>query len=213
MGAHSLRNIGFHFLEQTVTCRKWQDKFRGYRPERAVGSLCLPCDEAYIYVTYLGKHYRLACETGILEKEIEDGSWSPDLFMNEALVIYHLLGDVQDAPSVSGIWCPESELDPVQVRSGNRMDPLMREFAKRCSGHQDVLEQKAVLLGGRRLEKGDAGFEFYPFPFFPVRLIFWEADEDFPAQVQLLVDKNAAQYMHFEAVSCVLADLMTYIIF
>ena len=36
------------------------------------------------------------------------------------------------------------------------------------------------------------------FPFFPLRLRFYDADEEFPAKLQLLWDENTPRYMRYE---------------
>ena len=38
-------------------------------------------------------------------------------------------------------------------------------------------------------------------------MIFWDSDEDFPAQVQVLVDQRVTDYIHFETVGCLISDL------
>ena len=35
-------------------------------------------------------------------------------------------------------------------------------------------------------------------PFFPVLLRFWEADDEFPAQLQFLWDRNSMRYLTYE---------------
>ena len=40
-----------------------------------------------------------------------------------------------------------------------------------------------------------------------IQLIFWDADEDFPAQVQVLVDERITDFIHYETVGCIISDL------
>ena len=37
-----------------------------------------------------------------------------------------------------------------------------------------------------------------PATFFPVLLRFWEADDEFPAQLQFLWDRNSMRYLTYE---------------
>ena len=210
MGYHSFRNIGYRLTDSEAACQKWREKFAGFDPHRASAVLDLPVDAEYIYVTYFGQRYRLRLADGVLEKAVSSSDapdWTEDLFMNEALVLYHLLGDVAEHPKKTGIWCSESDLDPVKIRSGNRTDPLLNGFASDFSGKLQELEDRARRLGGRKIEKGDSSWEFYPIPQIALRLIFWDADEEFPAQVQVMVDSGVTDYMHYEAVGCMIADL------
>ncbi len=206
MGYHSFRNIGYRLTDSEAACTKWREKFRGFDPKTAVSALQLPSDGSYVRITYFGTEYRLRLADGVLEKRIS-GGWTEDLFMNEALVLYHLLGDVCEHPRSTGIWCSEADLDPVKIRSGNRTDPLLNGFAADFSGKIPELEAAAVRLGGTRIEKGDSSWEFHPIPQIAMRLIFWDADDEFPAQTQVMVDSGVCDYMHYEAVGCMIADL------
>ncbi len=48
------------------------------------------------------------------------------------------------------------------------------------------------------MEKGDVAYKLNLFSFLSIILRFWEADEDFPPTMQILVDKNVVDYMHYE---------------
>ena len=50
-------------------------------------------------------------------------------------------------------------------------------------------------LGEEKLKR-NVGYELALFPFLPLSLCFWESDEDFPASLQILTDKNILDYMH-----------------
>ena len=63
-------------------------------------------------------------------------------------------------------------------------------------------------LGGEKREKGDTAYELQMFSFLPMVLRFWDADEDFPSSLQLLVDKNILDYMHFETTMFALGHLL-----
>ena len=41
-----------------------------------------------------------------------------------------------------------------------------------------------------------------------IQLVYWDADEDFPAQVQVMFDEHATDYIHFETSGCIVADLL-----
>ena len=46
------------------------------------------------------------------------------------------------------------------------------------------------------------------FPQVKIRLIFWDADEDFSAQTQILVDSRITDYVHLETTGCIVSDLL-----
>ena len=54
---------------------------------------------------------------------------------------------------------------------------------------------------GEKLElKGDVAAKLYPFAFLPVIIQYWEADEEFPANLKFMFDENILDYMHFETI-------------
>ena len=46
------------------------------------------------------------------------------------------------------------------------------------------------------------------FSFLPVIVRFWDSDEEFPATLQLLADKNILDYMHYETLMFALSYLL-----
>ena len=64
-----------------------------------------------------------------------------------------------------------------------------------------------VLCYSKELKKGDVAFELELFPFLPVIIRFWEADDEFPANLQILVDRNILDYMHYETLMFALTHL------
>lgn len=208
MGLHAYRNIGFSFTESEHTCEGWRKKFTGFDPSRAAEVWGFPVEGDTITAECWGIHYRLNCSNGVLEKETEEGKWTEELFMNEALLIYHILGDVSPFPRRSDVWVSESSLDPVRVRSGDRMDPVLQAFSAHFSGKGELLRECCERLGGEPVKQGDRAWQFYPTPLTPVRLVFWEADEEFPAQASIYVKKYITDYMGFEAVGFLSAELL-----
>ena len=41
-----------------------------------------------------------------------------------------------------------------------------------------------------------------------MQLILWDQDEDFPAQVQVLVDQCVTDFVHYETIGCMISDLL-----
>ena len=207
MGFHSYRNIGFSFPDAEATCRQWRAKFSGFDPKGKEAYLTFSQEENFVRLLYFEREYRLNCENGVLEKW--DGTqWTDRLLMNEALAVYYYLGDGTGQIRQPGRWVPESSLDPVCIRSNNRTEPLFLNFAAEFSGRLRELNEKCRLAGGVQDESsGDAAWIFSPFPQIPLKLVFWEKDDEFPAQVKMFVRENATDYVHYEAVSFMIADL------
>lgn len=75
-----------------------------------------------------------------------------------------------------------------QSYSGDR---LVREL----SGGVQTFRRGAELAEGERLEMGDAAYLFDVLPRIRMGVVYWESDEDFPAQAQVLFEDTAPNYM------------------
>lgn len=222
MGFHSYRNIGFSFTDAEASCRKWREKFTGFDPEGREEFLSIRPEQGFVYTKYLECHYRLNCENGVLEKETQEDQadqlpgkedrekWTDQLLMNEALAVYHYIGDSTGFIRQPGNWVPESALDPVSIRSNDRTNPLFNGFARAYSGWMQELDVRCKSAGGcHENSPGDTAWTFYPFPEIPVKVAFWERDEEFPTQVKVFVRENAIDYVHYEALAFMIADIFT----
>ena len=62
-------------------------------------------------------------------------------------------------------------------------------------------------LGGQTVAAGDAAYEFAALPRVPMTIILWQTDEEFPARVQMLVDRGAHRQLPLDAL-LVLANVL-----
>lgn len=204
---HAYQSRGVFFSEYEVVCQQWREEFSGYDPARIARILHLEADESYLYLTYFRCPYRLRLLDGVLERQ-EEEHWSEELYFNESMSIYHLLHYTKDLPVVSGKWVPSHTIDGVVSRNPAVKDPLLFPFEVKYAGKVEELKGACLKAGGKELETGDAAYEFEVFPWIHMRLIFWDQDEDFPAQVQVLVDQCVTDFVHYETVGCMISDLL-----
>lgn len=204
---HAFQSRGVLFSNYEVVCRQWQEEFTGYDPNRIARILHLEADDNFLCLTYFGIPYRLRLADGVLEKQT-DGAWSTELYFNESMAVYHLLHYTKDIPVVSGKWVPSSTIDGVVSRNPAAADPLLAPFALKYTGKTGELREACEKAGGEKLDTGDVSYEFEVFPSVHLRLVFWDADEDFPAQAQILVDQCVTDFVHYETVGCIISDLL-----
>ena len=58
---------------------------------------------------------------------------------------------------------------------------------------------------GKKLPWSDAGYELKAFECIPVRFLFWDGDDEFPAQGNVLFDASATDFIHGESVVTIAA--------
>ena len=81
----------------------------------------------------------------------------------------------------------------------NVLDAAARTF----DGHLAELHRACQALGGRPLKQGDAGYEILAFDCMPLQFVFWDGDDEFPAQANILFDADITDFLHEETVVCV----------
>ncbi len=204
---HAFQNRGVFFSTHEEVCRQWREEFTEYDPERAARILHLKTDEGHLYLTCLGRLYRLRLSDGVLERQ-EGEEWTKELYFNESMSIYHLLHYTRDVPVISGKWVPSHSIDGVISRNPEVRDPLLAPFAAKYEGKTEELKAACLAAGGKAVAAGDAAYEFEVFPQIHLRLVFWDRDEDFPAQVQVLADQCVTDFVHYETLGCMIADLL-----
>ena len=120
--------------------------------------------------------------------------------------IYTLFWYARDGARLTGDFVPFSQLRDAfpygpAFQRGN-LEPLAAAFA----GHGDLLEKALLALHGKKLPTGDVGYEIRPFPCIPMRVLFWDGDEEFSAQANLLFDRSATDFIHAESVVSIASE-------
>jgi hypothetical protein len=77
--------------------------------------------------------------------------------------------------------------------------PLDRVAGKYASDREGFVN-RALELGGRPLDLGDASFELRPLPRVPVTFILWLGDEEFPPRLDLFFDSTCEMHIHLDII-------------
>jgi len=84
------------------------------------------------------------------------------------------------------------------------VDPVAKSFGNSPDG----LIEAAMLLGGKKLDFGQASVEIPAFNLVPITYILW-VDEDLPPSVNILFDETGSNYLNAEGLAN-LAELTTW---
>lgn len=176
-----------------------QQGFLTYDMEKIAREFGLACDERYLYVPFLGQMHRIDRETALPQCDV-GGCWRASGF-HAGMTLFDILTNPYGKPVPSGQWCAHSALNAVRggtMKNELTLDSLPSESAKRFSGNIGRLRQICERLGAIPADKGDYACILPLFPWFSVLLRFWEADEEFPAQLQILWDIRTTRYLRYE---------------
>jgi hypothetical protein len=143
------------------------------------------------YVELLG--LRLDFETGathdlIADKKFHTSRIVPHLYYHSKAKDEGIAGEWVKFNSLSGSWACRYSFDESDI---GRLTAAYTE-------HKENLFTALERLGAKKVDFGDAGFEISFLPMVKVLLVFEDADEEFPASVRLLYDKNSIFYMPHE---------------
>ena len=164
-------------------------------------------DTGYFYTALAGQNCRVGRDTGIVELQQDDGSWSAADF-NAALTVYDLLCYARPEAKPSGEYVSVGQLNSVFTSSAN--SDFYRSYAEWFNDRRELLTAGCRSMGGVPANmKGDAAWLLPMTDFLSMVLQFWEADEEFPASLTLLMDGSILDFMHFETVWYAAAHILS----
>jgi hypothetical protein len=74
------------------------------------------------------------------------------------------------------------------------IQPVANKFGYNLAGFVNSAEK----IGGKKVEHGEAAYEFLIFPRVPVTYLLWTGDEEIPGSANILFDASASEQLHTE---------------
>ena len=108
-----------------------------------------------------------------------------------------LLAYLVDAKNidVTGRWISEKEIPGGSLFFAGPHKMPLDPIASRYGNDPGAFIERAVELGGKPLEYGDASAAFDALPRIPVAFVLWEADDEFPAEVTVMFDETVSKHI------------------
>lgn len=183
----------------------WRLKFLEMDQEELIRKFQLEADEEFLYIIYFSKRFRIDRKTGFIT---EDGK-SPgfDTVMN----IYNTFYYSAAHPVASGNLVAFRQVKRVYPFEAAYRRTIIFRLQELFSGKTEELRKACEALGGTLLPQGDVGYVLPVFPFLNIAVLFWDKDEEFEAQANMLFDSEITEFMHEENVVCVAADAVYYL--
>lgn len=178
--------------------------FLRYDQSAMIRKFDLSHDADALYITFVDRPHRVDRHTGLVTV-VSTGEKAD---FNAAMSIYDLLCDSQPLCHLSHEWVNVASLSAIQGGTLAKSGDLFLISAADFTGQTAALDRACRALHGTPQPKGDVAYQLALFPFLPVLLRFWDADEDFPASLQVLLDKNTLDFIHYETLMYALSHLM-----
>ncbi len=184
-------------------CEYWRGRFLEIdEQELAVKLPELIWQEEHILLTYYGKEYRINRENGRIQ-----GPGSMDSVSCEnQLTIYNLLWYAKEGAHIQNRWVPFRSVRNASPFTSAFTAHVLQPFSETFSGHLEKLHHAAQKLGGIALPQGDAGYQIKAFDCIPVQFFFWDEDDEFQAQSNILFDYGVTDFIHVESTVSIASD-------
>ena len=155
-----------------------------------------------IQVCFLKREYRITLDG------VEPLDGQPVNVNNLSVLLYYLLSKGQGDPENSYILF---ESIPRMISGLGFQNRMMTRPLERKFGNDYVkFSEAAVKLGGIEEESqvGKHLWKFNILPKIPLKIVFYEADDEFPTNIQIMLDKTALQFLEFECLAFMVGCLV-----
>ncbi len=175
-----------------ITLERTRELFLKYDQADMIRRFDLRSDSEFLFLNFLSKEYRICRKTAAIERF--DGVWCP-ADHNDGMTIYDILCDSKPNARIAGLF--ENVWNQRNVSSAPN-GSLFQGTADFFSGKCEQLCAACARLNGIKLPVGDAGYDIPVFKDISMRLLFWDADDEFPANLNLQWDRNIFDFMRYE---------------
>ena len=174
--------------------------FLTYDLKPMIDKLGLEHDNEYVYLTYLNNKYRLNKSTAFIECQNRETSEFTEACYEDAMTIYDLLAYSKEGAAPSGELLQIQNLSRVQNASSYAGEGIYERYGREYADKVEALEEACKALGGEPYGKGDVAMRMPLFKGLYVAISFWEADDEFPPTLNIYVDSNSLDFMHYETI-------------
>ena len=183
----------------------WRLKFLEMDQEKLIRKFQLAADEEFLYIIYFSKRFRIDRKNGFITENGKSPGF--DTVMN----IYNTFYYSAAHPVASGNLVAFRQVKKVYPFEAAYRRTIISRLQELFAGKTEELRKACEALGGTLLPQGDVGYVLPVFPFLNIAVLFWDKDEEFEAQANMLFDSEITEFMHEENVVCVAADAVYYL--
>ena len=180
-----------------------QKSFLRYDQEKLIRKFGLQSDEDYLYLTFFHCSYRIHRKTGSFQRYQKQ--WQDANTFGEVMSILDILCDSREDRFLTGRWVSTQHFGK-HIHTGLleiEKDPLADCFDQNPGSFQKA----CAALGGRPIPGGDEAYAVEVMDGLEIGVLFWGADEEFPAQLRFFWDENAPMYIRYETMHYTLGHL------
>lgn len=130
---------------------------------------------------------------------IEASDGRPTTMEHKSVLAHYIVN--RAAGPLTGEYVPIERLTGLAALSSGPQSHLTKPLEDSFGNNYALFAEAAKKAGGRHEGKSQSGGEqwhFEPLPLMPMRVVFFEADEEFPAEIKVLFDSAATKVVAHE---------------
>lgn len=184
-------------------CEEWQQRFLTMDPAEICRRLPeIAQNEEGLALWHYGRQFMVNRGNGSIRALSDD---KPVKVMPQ-LNIYTLFWYAGKEATLTGSWVPFQALRDASPFEKAFHKGILEPLAATFSGHEELLRHAVEKLKGTILSP--TSYQLQAFSCIPVRINFWDADDEFPAQANLLFDSSATDFNHVESIVTIATEGM-----
>ncbi len=124
----------------------------------------------------------------------------------QAMILYYLL--TADGTPCSGDWISFADLPDGKFYQRAFQGYTGHELARQIGNHLEGFIRVAEEWQAHKIQFAHAAYIFQALPRVPLLVVYWQGDDDFPANFQILFDRSAPHYLPTDAYA-ILGSMLT----
>jgi hypothetical protein len=147
-------------------------------------------------VNFLGREYEISSHG------INPTDGKPVNVNNRSVLAYYLLSKGKSEPTYS--YVPIYNLTGVAITSSTNTKWMTDQLGKTFSEDYATFSETICRLGGvfnGKLKSGGYSWLLEALPKILLQIVYYEGDDEFPCEVQILFDKNSSSFLEFECLA------------
>ncbi|MCL6431107.1 MAG: DUF3786 domain-containing protein [Anaerolineae bacterium] len=182
------------FINLNPALEKARDDFAAGNPEQMAARARVEFDleAGFFKIPFLGVQYIVTFPGGEVQ-----GPREAAVPIEIRILLLHYLTGASGIP-VNGRLISFKELPDGSIYIGPFTQRSINPLKKFFGSNPQAMVEAAGLLGGSRVELGDAAVTIPFFPLIPITYVIWEGDDEFPPSANVLFDSTASAHMATE---------------
>ena len=186
----------------------WRQKFLQMDHAALARRFRLDMDEGFLYLTYFSRPCSIDRRTAKIARLDKPGAV---IGFNQEMNFFNMFHYAVENPVPSGTLVPFRSVKRVYPFEAAYRKTILQPFEAAFTNRVPELKRALAALRARPIPQGDAGGELEIFPGLRLAVTFWDADDEFPAQANMLFDSGITDFMHEENVVCVASDAVRFL--